>query len=72
MFLSVIQKTIMENMDHKNLDKDIEYFKDHTSTVENIAIYIWNLIEPHLSQEKCALQKVKVYETEKNHAVYKG
>ena len=59
-------------MDHKCLDKDVDYFKDHTSTVENVTIYIWKLLEPYMTKEKCSLQKVKVYETDNIHAVYKG
>ena len=62
----------MEKMDHKCLDKDVDYFKERTSTVENIAVFVWKLLEPFMSKEKCRLQKVKVYETENIHAVYKG
>ena len=62
----------MKNMDHKCLDKDIEYFRIIPSTVENIAIYIWKLLEPYMSKEKCSLFKVKVHETENISAVFKG
>lgn len=62
----------MKNMDHKCLDKDIEYFATRPSTVENIAVYVWKLLEPLIPKEKCSLSKVKVHETENIFAVYKG
>ena len=36
-----MELAIMKPMDHKNLDKDIEFFKTSPSTTENVAIYIW-------------------------------
>lgn len=32
---------IIEELDHKRLDKDINYFKNKQSTGENIAMYIY-------------------------------
>lgn len=66
-----MKKAIMDEIDHKNLDKDVEYFKDIPSTTENLAIYIWNRMKfylpcPHL------LFEVKIKETENNFVSYKG
>ncbi|XP_026689858.2 6-pyruvoyl tetrahydrobiopterin synthase-like [Ciona intestinalis] len=67
-----MQKAIMEPMDHKCVDKDIDYFKDKPSTAENIAIYIWQQLEPYMENEKCSLYKVQLCETENIVTEYMG
>ncbi|XP_021368616.1 6-pyruvoyl tetrahydrobiopterin synthase-like [Mizuhopecten yessoensis] len=61
---------IMDVMDHKNVDKDVPYFKDVVSTAENIAVFIWKSLSQHL--ESGLLYEVKVHETGKNVAFYRG
>ncbi|CAK8681310.1 6-pyruvoyl tetrahydrobiopterin synthase-like [Clavelina lepadiformis] len=65
-------KAIMDVMDHKCLDKDVEYFKTQPSTAENIAVFVWNQLSPYMEKEKCSLHKVKIFETENICATYKG
>ena len=62
----------MKPMDHRNLDKDISYFSNYPSTVENICIYIWKQIADDVTMAGCKLHKVKVHETENISAVYMG
>ncbi|XP_033749959.1 6-pyruvoyl tetrahydrobiopterin synthase-like [Pecten maximus] len=61
---------IMDVMDHKNVDKDVPYFKNVISTAENIAVFIWKSLSKHL--EPGLLYEVKVHETGKNVAFYRG
>ena len=69
-----LQLAVTDPLDHKNIDLDIEYFKDRPSTVENIAVYIWENLKFHMDQDGHSdlLYKVKLWETEKNIATYKG
>ena len=62
---------IVEELDHKNLDLDVEYFKDVVTTGENIAVYFWDKMVAMLPEDVC-LHEVKIRETEKNVAVYRG
>lgn len=66
-----MEKAIMKQFDHKNVDKDIPYFKYHTSTAENIAIYIFDSLKKVMPQPDL-LYEVKLFETEKNIARYRG
>ncbi|GLH03214.1 hypothetical protein R5R35_001855 [Gryllus longicercus] len=66
-----MNKAIMETMDHKNLDKDVLYFKDVVSTTENVAIFIWNNLFQMLPNPSI-LYEVKIHETEKNIVIYRG
>ncbi|XP_066495435.1 6-pyruvoyl tetrahydrobiopterin synthase-like [Tiliqua scincoides] len=65
-----MQEAIMEPLDHRNLDQDVDFFADVISTTENLAVYIWNNLEKILPAG--CLYKVKVYESDKNFIVYKG
>jgi len=62
---------IMDTLDHKHIDLDVEYFANVVSTTENVAIYIWKQISP-LLPDHVTLDQVKIWETEKNIVVYKG
>ncbi|KAI9585742.1 6-pyruvoyl tetrahydrobiopterin synthase [Glossina fuscipes] len=62
---------IFKQLDHKNLDKDVDYFKDLPSTTENLTIFIWDNIRDKLKYAEL-LYEVKVYETDKNSVTYRG
>jgi len=74
-----IDVTVMDTLDHKNLDKDVSYFSKSSgppSTTENVAVFIWNSIADHMRDTRCAgaaeLYEVKIWETDKNIVVYRG
>ncbi|KAL3865340.1 hypothetical protein ACJMK2_006938 [Sinanodonta woodiana] len=61
---------IMSVLDHKNVDKDVPYFSSVVSTAENIAVFIWDRMVEQLPPG--LLYEVKLYETDKNIAFYRG
>ncbi|XP_064608752.1 6-pyruvoyl tetrahydrobiopterin synthase-like [Liolophura sinensis] len=65
-----IEKAIMSVLDHKNLDKDVPYFKDVVSTTENLAVFIWHQLTMLLPTG--LLYEVKIHETDKNVVFYRG
>lgn len=66
----LIKQEIEERLDHKNLNLEVEAFKDINPTAENISVYIWNQLRPHINQNlKLA---VTLYETPRNYVTYKG
>ncbi|KAI8887424.1 PTPS-domain-containing protein [Backusella circina FSU 941] len=73
-----IQLAVMDPLDHRNLDMDVEYFKKRPSTTENLAIFIWWNFQYHFLRNDewrstlARLYKVKVYETEHNIVEYMG
>jgi len=56
--------------DHKNLNVEVEEFKDLNPTAENISIVIWNKLRPHL--EANLDLAVTPYETPRNFVTYTG
>ncbi|XP_071965177.1 uncharacterized protein [Antedon mediterranea] len=68
---NVMQKAIMEPLDHRNLDVEVDFFKTRVSTSENVSIFIWNQMLAHLPHPEL-LYEVKLHETDKNVVSYKG
>ncbi|CAH0549477.1 unnamed protein product [Brassicogethes aeneus] len=66
-----MQQAIMIPMDHKNLDKDVEFFLMKPSTTENLAVFIWQNLKSIMSEPEL-LYEVEVYETENNIVKYRG
>ena len=65
---TIVEQEVKNRFDHKNLNLDTEIFKNLNPTAENIAIVIYNLIRPRLS-ENLEL-KIRLYETERNFVDY--
>lgn len=66
-----MEQSIMNVMDHKNLDKDIPHFQNLVSTTENVAVFIWDSLSAQIP-EPSRLYEVKVFETDKNIMSYRG
>jgi 6-pyruvoyltetrahydropterin/6-carboxytetrahydropterin synthase len=64
----LVQKEVIKRFDHKNLNLDIPEFKNINPTAENIAIVIYDLLQPKL--DKALDLKVILYETERNFVEY--
>ena len=64
----IIEKEIEEELDHKNLNLDIPYFKNIIPTTENLAIYIWKKLNKAIDLN-CKITVV-LYETPRNFVEY--
>ncbi len=58
---------IINDFDYKRIDLEIPYFKKYQSTVENIALYIW---EKMFKKYKNRLSYIKVWENERSYFEY--
>jgi 6-pyruvoyltetrahydropterin/6-carboxytetrahydropterin synthase len=69
--LSQLMRTeIVERFDHKNLNMDVPYFKDKMPSSENLAMVIWNILQPLITD--CELYCVKLQETPRIYVEYFG
>lgn len=64
----IIVKEIEEELDHRNLNLDIPYFKNIIPTTENLAVYIWKKLNKAI-QLNCKITVV-LYETPRNFVEY--
>ena len=69
----LIREHIIEVLDHKNLNLDVDFMKDKITSTENLTLGIWDNLEAKIKNElNCTLHCVKLYETENNYAEYYG
>ena len=57
----LLDREVIQLMDHKFLNKEVPAFADKIPATENIAVEIWNLLAPKLSVGR--LHQIRVYET---------
>jgi 6-pyruvoyltetrahydropterin/6-carboxytetrahydropterin synthase len=61
---------VIEKLDHKNFNVEIEEFQTIFPTSENVAKQIWQWLQPHITE--CKLHCVKLFETENIYVEYFG
>jgi 6-pyruvoyltetrahydropterin/6-carboxytetrahydropterin synthase len=66
----LIEECVIEPLDHKNLNLEVEEFKELIPTVENISVVIWNILRSKI--ETSLELSIVLYETERNFAEYDG
>jgi len=66
----ILREFIIEKLDHKNLNTDVDFLKGIIPSSENIAVAIWNELKDKIPEGK--LHSVKIFETENNYVEYKG
>ena len=71
---NVVKNKIIKILDHAQIDEDIEYFVDKSPSTENLVVFIWNILEPHLQKldQTCKLHKVFLRETPTIYTEYYG
>ena len=68
---SIIKEYIIEKVDHRNLNMDVDFMQGKLCSTENLAIGIWNELTPHLP-EGVQLHCIKLYETPRIYVEYFG
>ncbi len=68
----VINTNVIDKLDHQNLNLDVDFMKGKLASTENLAIAIWDILNPLIVEEGVQLHSVKVYETENNFVEYLG
>lgn len=69
----ILEARVLSVYDHRLLNREVQPFGETVPTVENIAVDIWNRIEPHIdSTGRAKLYSVRVHETSELFAEYRG
>ncbi|MBN1157952.1 MAG: 6-carboxytetrahydropterin synthase [Bacteroidales bacterium] len=66
----IIKHYVIKRYDHKNLNLDVDDFKNVNPTAENIAVSIWNILRSQIDS-RFSIQVI-LYETERNFVEYSG
>lgn len=66
----LIDEVIIDKVDHKHLNYDVDFLRGIIPTVENLCVMFWQQLDGRLPSGQ--LHCVKVYESEQNMAEYFG
>jgi 6-pyruvoyltetrahydropterin/6-carboxytetrahydropterin synthase len=67
----LIKSQVIDKLDHKNLNLDVDFMNGKLCSTENLAIAIWEQLAPHLP-DSVELHCVKLYETPRIYVEYFG
>jgi 6-pyruvoyltetrahydropterin/6-carboxytetrahydropterin synthase len=68
----IIKRKVIDKIDHKNLNLDVDFMNNKITSAENIAIAIWQEIEEDIKTIGGILHCVRLLETENNIVEYYG
>lgn len=69
---TVVKQHVVDKLDHKNFNLDVDFMKGKMASTEVMAIEIWKQLEQHINKMGCKLHCVKLIETENNYVEYFG
>ena len=68
----IIQEKVIEKVDHRNINLEVDFMKGKLASTENLAIAIWNELAEEIRKAGAILHSVKIEETENNSVEYFG
>lgn len=67
---AIVDREVIAVLDHRNLNLDVPWFRDRIPSAEQIAVFCWHAIAPHLPAG--VLARVRLWETPRNFVDYTG
>jgi 6-pyruvoyltetrahydropterin/6-carboxytetrahydropterin synthase len=68
----IIRREVIEHVDHRNLNLDVDFLKGIIPSTENLSIAIWNKLKQPVVDLGAELHCIKIQETENNFVEYFG
>jgi len=68
----IILDKVINKVDHKNINLDVDFMIGKIATTENMAVAIWNELKTPIENEGAILHCVRIEETENNYIEYYG
>jgi 6-pyruvoyltetrahydropterin/6-carboxytetrahydropterin synthase len=66
----ILEREIVDRVDHKHLNMDVDFLRGVIPTAENMAIAFWKILEPRIPNGR--LFSIKLYESANNFVEYRG
>jgi len=68
----IINLFVVDKLDHKNVNLEVDFMAGKLASSENLAIAIWEQLEAPILKAGAQLHCVKLFETERNFVEYYG
>lgn len=71
---TLIRAEVVDNLDHKNLNLDVDFMKDKLASCETLVVEIWKILAPKIPgiSRYGVLHNLRLYETPRNYVDYSG
>jgi 6-pyruvoyltetrahydropterin/6-carboxytetrahydropterin synthase len=69
---NLIKDVVVEKVDHRNLNMDVDFMQGKFTSAENFAIGIWNELKPHIETQGAQMHCVRLVETPRIYVEYFG
>lgn len=66
----VVEETVLADLDHRNLNLDVEWMRDVIPSTENLVVEIWRRLAPAIPDGR--LVRLVLWETPRNYVEYTG
>jgi 6-pyruvoyltetrahydropterin/6-carboxytetrahydropterin synthase len=66
----IVEQHLIEKMDHKNLNVDVDFMRGINPTAENIVVACWQVLESAVKPGR--LTRLRLWETDNNYVEYEG
>jgi 6-pyruvoyltetrahydropterin/6-carboxytetrahydropterin synthase len=66
----IVQREVIDRVDHRNFNVEVEFMRDVIPTTENIAVAFWRILSPAIMPGR--LRRIKLWETENHYVEYAG
>jgi 6-pyruvoyltetrahydropterin/6-carboxytetrahydropterin synthase len=66
----ILRERVVDRVDHKNLNQDVDFLRGIIPTAENLARAFWKELAPGITRG--SLYEIALQETEKNSVIYRG
>ena len=67
---SIVQREVIDRIDHRNMNVDVDFMHGINPTAEHIVVACWQKLERHVSPGR--LRRLRLWETENNYVEYEG
>jgi 6-pyruvoyltetrahydropterin/6-carboxytetrahydropterin synthase len=68
----IILDKVINKIDHKNINLEVDFMKGKIATTENLVVAIWDELKSSIEKEGAKLHCIKIEETENNSIEYYG
>lgn len=71
--MRILREQVLPRVDHKHLNHDVPFLAGIIPTAENVAVALWNQIEPEVRRyEGCRLHRIRLFESRCSYVDFLG
>jgi 6-pyruvoyltetrahydropterin/6-carboxytetrahydropterin synthase len=66
----IIEEAVIERVDHKHMNEDVDFMRGVIPTAENMAVAFWKILKPEITEGR--LFSIRLFESVNNFVEYRG